>query len=358
MRMRRRSPVTASTGVLVAAAIVAFTAATIAQQRPATPYSTPRTPDGQPDLQGYWTNLTYTPFERPKELADKPFYTEQEAIDAFNKAAQVSLTTNQIVHYSQSDFASTPVQGGAVPNLRTSLVIDPPDGRIPPLTPAGEKQLAAQRASQRTNPIAQTWLDDRGAKWCIFHEGVIPFVPDPIGYGANYHIVQSRDWVVIVYEWNQEHRTIPLDGRPHAPAAIRSYAGDSLGRWEGDTLVIETTNWKGSPNARRNFAGAEEGMTLIERLTRISENDIEYTFTVNDPKTWTRPWTAALPMHRIKGPMFEYACNENNADVFTNLKNARAQEAGRLAAPTPMRRGDSKAEIEKKLDGRDSASGK
>jgi len=347
MRMWSRSGGMMSAGVLVAATMTVFNAAAAAQQRPAAHYSAPRTPDGQPDLQGYWTNLTYTPFERPKELGNKAFYTEQEAIDAFNKAAHVSLTVDQLVHYSQGDFAATPVQGGAVPNLRTSLVIDPPDGRIPPLTAAGEQRLAAQRA-QRANPVAQTWRDDRGANWCVFHEGAIPFIPDPIGYGSNYQIVQSRDWVVIIYEWNQERRIIPLDGRPHAPAAIRSYAGDSRGHWEGDTLVIETTNWKESPNPRRNFAGAEGGMTLVERLTRISDNDIDYTFTVDDSKTWTRPWTAAVPMHRIKGPMLEYACNENNEDVFSNLKNARAQEEGRLAAPTPMRRGDAKAEIEQR----------
>jgi hypothetical protein len=337
-------------GVLVLAAVALFTTAAAAQQRPAAQYSAPRMPDGQPDLQGFWTNLTYTPFERPKELGDKAFYTEQEAIDAFNKSAQASLTIDQIVHYAQGDFGATPVQGGAVPNRRTSLVIDPPDGRIPPLTAAGEQQLAAQRAA-RANLIPQTWRDDRGANWCVFHEGIIPFVPDPVGYSSNYQIMQSHDWVVIVYEWNQERRVIPLDGRPHVPSTVRSYAGDSRGRWEGDTLVIETTNWKGSPNPRRNFAGAESGMTLVERLRRVSDNEIDYTFTVTDPRTWTRPWTAALPMHRIKGPMFEYACNENNVDVFNNLKNSRAQEEGRLAAPTPMRRGDSKGEIEQRVEG-------
>ena len=138
----------------------------------------------------------------------------------------------------------------------------------------------------------------------------------------------TRDWIVIIYEWNQEHRTIPLDGRPHAPAAIRSYAGDSLGRWEGDTLVIETTNWKGSPNARRNFAGAEEGMTLIERLTRISENDIEYTFTVNDPKTYTAPFKVAFPITQEPGYQnFEYACHEGNYAMGDILSGARAEAA-------------------------------
>jgi hypothetical protein len=307
-------------------------------------YKVPRTADGQPDLQGIWTNLTYTPFERPKELGDKAFYTEQEALEVFNKAAQTSLTTDQLVHYVQSDFGSTPVQGGARPNLRTSLVIDPPDGRVPAFTREAEQRVEAQRAAQAARAIPQTWRDDRGANWCLFHEGAVPFIPDPVGYGSNYHIVQSRDWVTIIYEWNGERRIIPLDGRQHGPASVRTYAGDSRGRWEGNTLVIDTINFKRSPNERR-FRGFSEALKLVERLTRTSDDTIDYTFTVDDPTTWTRPWTAALPMQRIKGPMFEYACNENNEDVFINLKNARAQEQGKLAPPTAMKRGDAKAVV-------------
>lgn len=334
-------------GLALAVTLVSLPAVRAAAQDPPktakAPYKAPRTADGRPDLQGYWTNLTYTPFERPKELADKPFYTEQEALEAFNKAAHVSLTTDQLVHYVQSDFGSTPVQGGARPNLRTSLVIDPPDGRIPPFTPAAERRVAAQREAQTARgPIPQTWRDDRGANWCLFHEGAVPFIPDPVGYGSNYHIVQSPGWIVIIYEWNGERRLIPMDGRPHG--SLRTYAGDSRGRWEGDTLVIDTVNFKRSPNERR-FRGFSEALRLVERLTRTANDTIDYTFTVDDPTTWTRPWSAALPMQRIEGPMLEYACNENNQDVFGNLKNARAQEKGELAAPTVMKRGDAKAVV-------------
>jgi hypothetical protein len=320
----------------------------VAQGRPTTAqgsYKAPRTADGRPDLQGYWTNLTYTPFERPKELADKAFYTEQEAIEAFSKGAQLSFTTDQLVHNVQSDFGLTPVQGGARPNLRTSLVIDPPDGRIPAYTPEGERRVEAQRAAVvARGPIPQSWREDRGANWCVFHEGAVPFIPDPVGYGSNYHITQTRDWLTIIYEWNGERRIIPLDGRPHGPASVRTYAGDSRGRWEGDTLVIETINFRRSPNERR-FRGFGETLKLVERVTRTSNDTVDYTFTVEDPETWTRPWTAALPMQRIEGPMIEYACNENNVDVFGNLRNARAQEEGKLAPPTAMRRGDAKAVV-------------
>ena len=310
-------------------------------------YHVPRTADGQPDLQGYWTNLTYTPFERPRALAGKPFYTEQEAVEAFNKA--LGDSQDQIVHYVNSDFGATPVQTGAKPNLRTSLVVDPADGRIPPLTPEAQQRETARRAAEKASgPLALTWRDDRGTVWCVFHDRAVPSIVAP--YGSNYHIVQSKDWVVLIYEWNNERRVIPMDGRPHAPASVRTYAGDSRGRWEGDTLVVETTNFTpkrtflGSPGTPPATHGSP-GLTLLERFTRISADTITHTYTVQDPATWTRPWSVELPMHRIAGPMFEYACNENNQDVFSTLKNARAQEQGKIPPPDVTKRGDAKAAI-------------
>ena len=299
-------------------------------------YTVPRTADGQPDLQGYWTNLTYTPFERPRALANKPFYTERDAVEAFNKA--VGDTQDQIVHYVNSDFGATPVQTGARPNLRTSLVIDPADGRVPVLTPEAQKRETARIAADKARgPLALDWTDDRGTVWCVFHDRAVPSVVAP--YGSNYHIVQSRDWIVLTYEWNTEHRIIPLDGRPHG--TVRTYAGDSRGWWEGDTLVVETVNF----NANRNFYGSPGTFTLRERFTRVADDTIVHTYTVEDPATWTRPWTVELPMHPINGPMLEYACNENNQDVFATLKNARAQEQGKLAPMDAIKRGDAKAAI-------------
>ncbi len=327
-----------------------------AQQRPATPtpaYKVPRTPDGQPDLQGFWTNLTYTPFERPKAQANKPFYTEQESIDAFNKA--VADSQEQIVHYVNSDFGATPVQSGAKPNRRTSLVVDPADGRIPALTADAQKRAAERAAADRANgPLERTWRDERGAVWCVFHDRAVPSIVAP--YGSNYHIVQSKNWIVLTYEWNTERRIIPLDGRPHG--TVPTYTGDSRGHWEGDTLVVETINF--SP--KRDFFGSPGtppamAMTptfrLTERFTRTANDTITLTYTVDDPSTWTRPWTVELPMHRINGPMLEYACNENNQDIFSTLKNARLQEAGKIAPPDPNPRGDAKAVIEERLKGRE-----
>jgi len=336
---------------LMVAALVALAVAGVAAQgQPAAAaagralsgppgYTAPRTADGQPDFQGYWTNLTYTPYERPKELANKPFYTEREAIDAFNTA--VAESQNQVVHYVNADYGATPVQTGAKPNLRTSLVIDPPDGRIPPLLPEAQKREAARAAAERGGPLARTWRDDRGTVWCVFHDRVVPAVVAP--YGSNFHIVQSKDYIVLTYEWNSEHRVIPLDGRPHG--TVPSYIGDSRGRWDGDTLVVETTNF----TPKRTFLGSPgtpsavsmtPSFTLTERFTRTADDTIVHTYTVEDPATWTRPWTVEMPMHRIKGPMLEYACNENNVDAFTTLRNARAQEAGKLPPPDRVRNVD------------------
>ena len=335
--------------VLASAALVLSAMAASAQERPAAAasYRVPRTPDGQPDLQGFWTNLTYTPFERPKELAAKPFYTEKEAVDFFNRS--IAGSQDQIVHYVNGDFGATPVQTGARPNLRTSLVIDPADGRIPPLTPEALKRQQAHLAADKARgPLAQTWRDDRGTVWCVFHDRAVPAIVAP--YGSNYHIVQSKDWIVMTYEWNSERRVIALDGRPHAPASYRTYAGDARGHWEGDTLVVETTNFTpkriflGQPGTPPATSASSE-LTLVERFTRTADDTIVHTYTVTDAATWTRPWTVELPMHRINGPMLEYACNENNQDGFAALKNARLEEAGKLAPLEQMRRGDAKAAI-------------
>ena len=203
-------------------------------------------------------------------------------------------------------------------------------------------------ADKARGPLARTWRDDRGTAWCVFHDRAVPSVVAP--YGNNPHIVQSKDWIVMTYEWNTERRVIALDGRPHAPASVRTYAGDSRGRWEGDPLVVETTNF----TPKRTFLGqpgtppatpASPALTLVERFTRTADDTLVHTYTVTDAATWTRPWTVELPMHRINGPMLEYACNENNQDGFAALKNARLEEAGKLAPIEAMRRGDAKAAI-------------
>ena len=242
-----------------------------------------------------------------------------------------------------TDFGATPVQTGAKPNLRTSLVIDPPDGRIPPMTPEAQKREAARAAAERAaGPLARTWRDDRGTVWCVFHDRAVPAVTAP--YGSNYQIVQSKDQLVMIYEWNSEHRVIPLDGRPHGtvPHLHRRFARPLGGRHarRRDDQLHHRSAPSSAPRAHRRRLSMTPTFKLTERFTRTADDTIVHTYTVEDPTTWTRPWTVEMPMHRIKGPMLEYACNENNVDAFTTLRNARAQEAGKLPPPDRVRNVD------------------
>ena len=322
------------------AAVCVVPAIVIGQQASpaAKTWKAPRTPDGRPDLQGFWTSLTYTPLERPKELAGKAFFTEQEAIEAFKKA--VEDMDDQIVHYAHTDFGDTPVQTGARPNLRTSLVVDPPDGRIPALTPEAQKRQAARQAAlkargplpvdrDRCRRLQRVRLQCRGR-------------PDH-SRDLQQQLSDRADAGKRADHLRVEHRAPRhSDGRPSAPAADHPHVcGRRAGEWEGETLVVETTNF--SP--KRNFYGSEGTFTLVERFTRISADTIEYKFTVEDPTTWTKPWSAIVPLYKIAGPMLEYACNENNQNPFTALKNARAQEKGLIAPANETRRGDPKAQI-------------
>src|SRR5581483_11330973 len=199
---------------------------------------------------------------------------------------------------------------------RTSLIVDPPDGRIPPLTPAAQTALAAQAAARR--PVPEGPEDRSLSERCITFG--VPRVQ--AAYMSYYEIVQSRDAVAIVMETIHDTRIVPLDGRPHVGPRIRHWLGDSRGHWEGDTLVVETTNF--SP--RSNFRGAHEHLHLVERFTRTSPDVLEYEFTVEDPTTWVRPWTAMIPLRRSAARLLEYACHEGNLGLSGILSGARAEE--------------------------------
>jgi hypothetical protein len=294
-------------------------------------WTLPRTPDGQPDFQGYWTNGSYIPLERPKELAAKEFYTEAEAA-AFEKK-RIQEDHSQAagdIHYDNVIWQGDKYAKGS-PNLRTSIVFDPPDGRLPPLSPQGQKRaasLAALARDRETSVSAESrTLGERCITWGA--DG-----PPMLGstYNANFQILQNGASVVILTEMIHGARTIPLDGRPHLAAAIRQLAGDSRGHWEGDTLVVDSTNFtdktnfRGPPATARQDIFSSPDLHVVERFTRVDENTIVYRFTIDDPGTWTRPWSGETLMRKTAGPIFEYACHEGNYGLMDILAGARAAE--------------------------------
>src|SRR5499426_2415739 len=289
----------------------------------AKPWAVTKTPDGQPDLQGYWTNNTMAPLQRPSGVT-KEFYTKEEFLEALKKQAErdgeeATRGTVEDVHYDHSQFGLDRTQGLLTPNLRTSMIIEPPDGRIPPMTAEGQKR-AADLAAQKSKQGAQyDQAQNLSTTTRCLYMGGVPILPP--AYNNTYQIVQSSGYVMILIEQLHEARVIPMDG-PHAPQTVRSWMGDSLGHWEGNTLVIETTNF----NDKVAFQGASRNLKLTERLTRTGEKTMKYEFTVDDPHTWTQPWKAEMPAIKTEGPIFEHACNEGNYSMKNMLAGARAEE--------------------------------
>ncbi len=332
--MPRRSVTGGLPAVLAGLAIAAPGSA--AAQEPAgsgqadAPYQAPRTPHGHPDLEGFWSNQTYTPLERPDGV-EAAFYSREEvaAIEggrAARESAQTEPGTIPDVHYDFTQFGLDRSQAARAQNLRTSMIVDPPDGRLPPVNAAGERTAAERAEAQarlggRWDSAEANQLDDR----CIMMRGVGPPMM-PNGYNANYHIVQAADHVMILSEMIHDARIIPLVDADAPPAGVQQWIGLSRGRWDGDTLVVETTNF----NGKNPFQGSGDRMKVTERLTRVSEDVIEYRFTVDDPGTWDRPWTAVNLMQKTRGPLFEFACHEGNYGLYNTLVGARLEE--RLAA--------------------------
>jgi len=291
--------------------------------------ATPRTPDGHPDFYGYWTNATFTPLERPPELGTKEFFTEAEAAAEFKKRQDRYLSQSKTdVHYDDAIW-----QGEAYdnePSLRTSLIYDPPDGRIPPLTPEAARRLAARVKLQQAGPSDGPEIRSL-AERCITWGNVGPPMLPPT-YNANLQIVQNAKQVLIYHEMIHDARFIPLDGRHRFPRNIGQMAGDSVGHWEGETLVVDTTNFtdqtnfRGAPRSTRQDIYASASLHVVERFTLTEPNRIRYQFTVDDPATWTRPWSGELPLRRFDGPLYEYACHEGNYGLPNILRGARASD--------------------------------
>lgn len=283
-----------------------------------------RTAWGHPDLEGTWNNSTITPLERPKEFGTREFMTEEEARKADEDAASRYDERPQDAA-ADVDAAYNQVwwdRGKTVGTRRTSLIVDPPDGRIPALTPEGQQRAAAIAARLRGSA---TGPEDRNlAERCITRGA--PKLPG--GYNNNFQIVQTPTYVAIMQEMVHEVRIIPLDNRPRLPEHIGLWLGDSRGRWDGDTLVVETRNYHplSAWNSYYCCRSAAEHLTITERFRRVDADTIDYRFTVDDPTTFTRPFTVELPMSRADGPIFEYACHEANYGLEGILRGARDEE--------------------------------
>jgi hypothetical protein len=295
----------------------------------------PRTPDGQPDLRGVWSSSTLTPLERPPELAGKQVLTPAEAA-AYEK--QLLERGNRDI---RGESADVDVAGAynelwfdrgkkVVGSRRTSLIVDPPDGTVPPLTPEAQKKVDAARAYARLHPADGPEDRPLAERCLLWPTAGPPMLPGP--YNNNYEIVQAPGYVIIVVEMIHDARIIPTDGRPHLPPTVRQWMGDPRGHWEGNTLVVETTNFTSKTSdvaaglRGSTFRGSDDKLRLIERFTRMDANTIRYQFTVDDPTAFTKPWTAEIPMTKIPSPLLEYACHEGNYAMPGVLGGARAEE--------------------------------
>ncbi|MEE2636456.1 MAG: hypothetical protein VYE68_04395 [Acidobacteriota bacterium] len=288
----------------------------------------PRTGWGDPDLQGVWDFRTITPLQRPEDLGDKAFLTEEEAANLEQEAAERDTRLlNQEARRTEAGgnigaYNNFWMDRGTniIRDRRTSLIVDPPTGRIPEMTDAGQQRAAAGRGSF-SDEIPASYTDLSNADRCIqgFNAGP-PITPG--GYNQNVQVFQTPTHVVLLTEMVHTVRVIPLDERPTLNAGVSLWSGDSRGQWEGDTLVVETGNF----DTKRNWRGSSTDMRLVERFTRLDADTLEYEYTVMDADTWASEWTVNLPMRRNELPMFEYACHEGNYSMDAMLAGARADE--------------------------------
>jgi hypothetical protein len=328
---------------LLVCGLVVLAAGVTAAQQPAARSSVAKTPWGDPDLQGVWDYWTFTPLERPSEFSGKPMLSDEEAAQLGRRLRDQAVAGDSQRPrggdpgaYSQEAWTD---RARGVVLRQTSLIVDPPDGKIPPMTPDAQTREAAHRAAgghpvrMRTDGVGDDGPEDRGlSERCLlgFSTGP-PFQPG--GYNNNVQIVQTPGYVMLLLEMNHDARIVPMDGRPHLPGSMRSWLGDSRGHWEGNTLVIETTNFTpkmASFSARRGAAGTEYGsaehLQLVERLTRADARTLQYEFTVHDPTTFSRPFTGRFPMNWSDERIYEYACHEGNYGLQNILRAGRIEE--------------------------------
>ncbi len=303
---------------LMFVAALAMAPAVAGQRKAAGAWTPPRTPDGHADFQGTWDFRTATPLERPAAFAGKEFFSPEEAAEFERQAAERNEETLTVHPSFWLDYGKN-----VLASRRTSLIVDPADGRVPSLTPAARQKSAARAEARRSADGPEAFsLAER----CVLFGAGPPIIPG--AYNNNIQILQTRDTVLVFNEMIHDARIIPTDGRPHLPPQIRPLLGDARGRWEGDTLVIETTNF----TDRTRFRGSDENLRLVERFTRTGPATLVYEFTVDNPTAFTSRWTASYPMTKTDAQIFEYACHEGNYGLQNMLTSARFAEKEAEAA--------------------------
>ena len=319
------------------AGFVAGTLAAPAGAQQASTWRAPRTPWGHPDLQGTWTNVTATPLERPRDLAGTPVLTEEERAERFRQFT-LETTTDTAPPAGSAGSHNEYWRERGVLLHRTSLVVDPRDGRLPPLTPEARRLRSRLAGAWRTSPADGPESRD------LFERCVTRGLPGTMMgnfYNHNYEILQTPDHVAILAEMIHDARIVPLDGRPHVDRRIRQWLGDPRGWWEGDTLVVETTNLRAvdQTTISRGLGvitlGTSAAGRVVERFTRRGPDAIDYRVTVDDPAFYAAPWTAEVPMTPRQGPLFEYACHEGNYGMPGILAGHRAEERDAAVADRP-----------------------
>ena len=315
------------TALFIPIAILLWAPLSLAGQQPAAAggtWSAPQTPWGHPDLQGTWSNASTTPLERPPDLADKQVFTDEERA-ARNLTAGLSddRPSGDPVGFYNDYWLE---QGDL--STRTSLIVDPADGRLPPATPVEQQRQRTRMSSG--SAIAglrfASWEDFNALDRCITR-GLPGAMMPGVFYNHNYLIVQTPDYVAIAIEMVHDVRIIPLHERPALPAAIGQWLGASRGRWEGNTLVVESANFTDKIGQRGGTVlSGDENMRVVERFTRVDADTVDYRVTVTDPTVWAGPWTAAAPMTSTAGPLYEYACHEGNYAIPNALRGSRAAE--------------------------------
>jgi hypothetical protein len=330
---------TIDTAVVDPQAAIKVAAAAFKQAKPDPNFTPPKTAWGDPNISGTYLTATYTPLQRPERLKDKAFFTEEEAINELARViGQDAEVDPRNVHYDWKEYGMDGWQSPIRPSLRTSLIVSPADGRIPALTPEGQKRRADRVAAARLRApeVSVRTLASTYTRCITGNAAGTPLVrggnPDPVnttgseaGVTAEIQLVQSPGYAAIITQSGSDVRIIPLDGRPLPPSNVRAWLGISRGHWERNTLVVETANFNDKTPAT-NFQGSTENLKMTERFTLVNPTTIKYEYTLEDPKTWTQPWSAEAFIPKIPPGMFEFACHESNYGVFNVVKGAQTRE--------------------------------